>query len=94
MIAYRPGERTCLHPLTLLIMASIDRRPAYEQLADLLADQIERGELAAGQILPSEPYLSGEYGLSRSTVRVALQLLRERGLIITKPGLGSYVAER
>jgi DNA-binding GntR family transcriptional regulator len=75
-------------------MAPLDPRPLYEQLADAISEQIERGELAPGQILPSEPYLMGEHGLSRGTVRAAMRLLRERGVIATLPGKGSFVVER
>lgn len=75
----------------MLIMAPLDPRPLYEQLADDIAGQIERGELAAGQLLPSEPYLMGTHGISRGTVRAAMALLRERGLIVTQAGKGSFV---
>jgi GntR family transcriptional regulator len=66
--------------------------PLYQQLADLLAGQIERGELSLGQPLPSESYLQGEHGLARGTVRAAVRVLRERGLVITAPQRGTYVA--
>lgn len=74
-------------------MATIDPRPAYVRLADLIADQIERGTLAPGQVVPSEPYLMGEHGVSRGTVRSAMRLLRERGLVVTVPGKGTFVVE-
>jgi GntR family transcriptional regulator len=80
--------------LTLTIMAPLDPRPLYEQLADAISEQIERGELAPGQLLPSEPYLMGEQGVSRGTVRAAMRMLRERGLIVTLAGKGSFVTER
>ncbi|MGC9667100.1 GntR family transcriptional regulator [Planosporangium sp. 12N6] len=72
----------------------LDPRPLYEQLADVLGEQIRSGALAPGQLLPSEPYLMGEHGVSRGTVRAAMRLLRERGLIVTRPGKGSFVVER
>jgi GntR family transcriptional regulator len=75
----------------MIMTAPIDWRPLYVQLADTIAEQIERGELAPGQILPSEPYLMGTHGVSRGTARAALRLLRERGLIVTLPGKGSFV---
>ncbi len=71
-----------------------DWRPLYVQVADTIAEQIERGRLRPGQIIGSEPYLMGEHGVSRGTVRAAMKLLRERGLIITITGKGSYVAEK
>lgn len=75
-------------------MAALDPRPLYEQLADAIAEQIESGKLAPGQILPSEPYLMGTHEVSRGTVRAAMRVLRERGLIVTRPGKGSFVAPR
>jgi GntR family transcriptional regulator len=66
--------------------------PAYVQLADLVAARIERGELLPGQPIPSEESLRQEYGLARGTVRRAVALLRERGLVFTVPMRGTYVA--
>ncbi|HKN52570.1 MAG TPA: winged helix-turn-helix domain-containing protein, partial [Amycolatopsis sp.] len=51
-------------------------RPAYKQLADLLRQQITTGELAPGAPVPSETTLMQRYGISRNTVRLAIQLLR------------------
>ena len=68
--------------------------PLYQQLADLIAGQIERGELEPGQLLPSESYLQGEHGLARGTVRAAVRVLRERGLVVTAPQRGTYVASK
>jgi GntR family transcriptional regulator len=63
----------------------------YLQLADLLQGMIERGELAAGSTLPSESYLQQQHGLARGTVRAAIRILRERGLVATMPQRGTYV---
>ena len=52
---------------------------------------IERGELKAGDPLPSESYLQQEHGVARGTVRAAVRLLRERGLVTTAPQRGTYV---
>ncbi|MEV7264725.1 GntR family transcriptional regulator [Micromonospora aurantiaca] len=66
--------------------------PLYRQLADLLAQQIERGTLRPGQPLPSELHLQQTYGVSRGTVRMAMQELRERGLVVTVHARGTFVA--
>ncbi|MYW77480.1 GntR family transcriptional regulator [Streptomyces sp. SID8369] len=67
--------------------------PPYRQIAaDLIAD-IERGELVPGSPLPSEKELTERYGVARNTARSALAVLRERGLVFTVPGRGTYVAE-
>ena len=75
----------------------IDRwseEPYYLQLANFLRAQIESGELEEGQALPSEPHLQQEYGLARNTVRMALGVLRDEGLIQTVHRRGSRVARR
>jgi DNA-binding GntR family transcriptional regulator len=66
--------------------------PVYRQLAALLRDRIVGGDLAPGAPMPSESFLMGEHGISRDTVRKAMDVLREEGLAITVQGKGSYVA--
>jgi DNA-binding GntR family transcriptional regulator len=53
--------------------------------------RIEAGELAPGAKLPAERDLAAEYGVSYDTIRRATALLRDRGLIITIVGRGTYV---
>ncbi|KXK59422.1 GntR family transcriptional regulator [Micromonospora rosaria] len=65
----------------------------YIQLADLLAKQIEEGKLKPRQPVPSEAHLQQQYGVSRGTVRSAIRLLRDRGLVVTLPARGTFVAE-
>jgi GntR family transcriptional regulator len=66
----------------------------YVQVADHLTGRIERGELAPGSRLPPERELAAFYGVAYDTVRRATSLLRERGLIVTVHGRGTFVAER
>lgn len=54
---------------------------AYEQLAGLLRERITSGELAVGDRLPSETALAKQAGVSRSTVREALRILEQGGLV-------------
>jgi DNA-binding GntR family transcriptional regulator len=63
----------------------------YVQLADDLAARIERGEYPVGSRLPSEAELAEHYGTAKMTVRRALEVLRERGLVRTLHGRGSVV---
>lgn len=67
--------------------------PLYQQLADLLRQQIESGQLLPNRPVPSETTLQQEYGVSRDTVRHALEILREAGLVVTVRGKGTYVRE-
>jgi len=59
--------------------------------ADLLA-QIESGELAPRMRLPSEHVLARRYGVSRMTVRQALNRLETASLLVRQRGSGNYVA--
>ncbi|MFD9035989.1 GntR family transcriptional regulator [Streptomyces sp. NPDC059567] len=65
--------------------------PLYIQLAEIISKQIAAGTLAPDRPIPSENRLAEEYGVARLTARRATQELRERGLVITVRGKGSYV---
>jgi GntR family transcriptional regulator len=68
------------------------REVRYRAIADELRGRVESGELGAGRLLPSESELSGAYGVSRVTVRKALDLLRDEGLIDARQGFGWFVS--
>ena len=68
--------------------------PVYRQLADILRKQIERRELGHLDMLPSEKTLVQTYGVGRDTVRSAIALLRDEGLVFTVPHRGTYVGPR
>ncbi|MFI8915600.1 GntR family transcriptional regulator [Streptomyces sp. NPDC053513] len=65
--------------------------PLYIQLAEIISRQIASGALAPDRPIPSENRMAEEYGVARLTARRATQELRERGLVITVRGKGSYV---
>ena len=65
----------------------------YRQVAGFIRAAIDRGDLAPGDGLPSEQDLADEMQVAYGTVRKALQLLRNEGLIETSVGIGSFVAE-
>src|SRR5215207_7272651 len=73
------------------MIASDPSRPRYQQIADRLREQILAGALPSGQRLPTEGELAREHAASRITVRAALQVLKQEGLIVTRQGLGSFV---
>jgi GntR family transcriptional regulator len=62
------------------------------RMADHLAARIAAGELTEGDRLASEGDLADEYGVATGTVRRAEEELRERGLVVTLPGQGTFVA--
>ncbi|KNE80266.1 MULTISPECIES: GntR family transcriptional regulator [Streptomyces] len=68
-----------------------DPRHPYQQIADHLSEEIASGELS-GRV-PSELELRREYSAGASTVQRALTVLRERGVIYTVPGRGSFVKQ-
>ncbi len=79
------------------VLPGIDRQsatPYYQQLVTVLERQIAQGEVAVGDQLPGESELSREYGLSRATVRQALQTLESRGLAHRVAGRGVFVSDR
>lgn len=63
----------------------------YRTIADDVRGQIAGGELGSGAVLPSEAELAGSYGVSRVTVRKALEVLREEGLVSSRQGFGWFV---
>ena len=64
----------------------------YVQVADHITGRIAAGELAPGARLPAERDLAAEYGVAYDTIRRATALLRERELIITIVGRGTFVS--
>ena len=75
-----------------LFKAQDNSRPLlYNQIANLIEQRITSGEYKSGSRLPSEQKLCEEFGVSRTILRETLKLLKERGLIGTRTGSGSYV---
>jgi GntR family transcriptional regulator len=68
--------------------------PLYVQLAGILRRRIESGDLARLDPLPSESTLTQEQDVSRDTVRRAMAILREEGLVFTIAQRGTYVGPR
>ena len=64
----------------------------YQQIAEELRRRVLAGEFAAGRMLPSESELSAEFAASRVTVRRALEVLRDEGLVDARQGFGWFVA--
>jgi DNA-binding GntR family transcriptional regulator len=65
----------------------------YVAVADHIEARVRTGELQPGARLPAERDLAQEYGVAYLTLRRAAQMLRERGLIVTVHGRGTYVAD-
>lgn len=69
-----------------------EREIRYRTIADDLRRQISAGARVAGAVLPSEAELAGSYGVSRVTVRKALEVLRDEGRVDSRQGFGWFVA--
>jgi GntR family transcriptional regulator len=65
--------------------------PPYRQLAAILRARIEAGEITTR--LPGERALQQEFGMAIVTVRKAVRVLRDEGIVRTTPGWGTYVIE-
>lgn len=68
-------------------------RSLTQQLFTRLASDITSGKLAAGSRLPTEQEMIAATGVSRTVVREAVAHLRAEGLVITRQGVGAFVAE-
>lgn len=66
------------------------RHIRYQEIADELRERAHRSP--AGSVLPSEAEMSLEFSASRVTIRRALELVREDGLIAARQGFGWFVA--
>ncbi|TDC98498.1 GntR family transcriptional regulator [Nonomuraea deserti] len=65
----------------------------YVRLANHIEARIRAGELSLGRRLPAERDQADEYGVAYLTVRRAMKELRERGLIKTVVGRGTYIVD-
>lgn len=65
--------------------------PLYGKVEEVLASEIARGEVKPGDRLPSEDQLLARFGVSRITVRRAIQNLIQRGMVEIRRGHGTYV---
>jgi GntR family transcriptional regulator len=69
-------------------------RPVYKQIADIIRDHIDDGDLGPGDRLPSETDLVQRFGTARATVRSALEVLAGEGRVTSARGIGVFVRER
>ena len=63
----------------------------HRQIAAQLRARIHRGEWGPGERLPSIPAIAAAYGVAKQTVQRTIDQLRVEGLLITRPGSGTYV---
>ena len=81
VIARSPRSVPPVGPSQLLGSVSL-----ADRLADRLSEQIAGGALKPGDRLPTETQLAQHHGVSRSVVREAVQRLKSRALLVSRPG--------
>ncbi|WP_067487378.1 GntR family transcriptional regulator [Actinomadura hibisca] len=67
--------------------------PPYRQIADALRKGIRSGEIPPGRRIPSLVELEQQYGVARDTLRKAVQVLKDEGLVETVQGMGTFVVD-
>lgn len=72
-------------------LPGVSRPPKYGLLMDALLARIRTGTYRVGERIPSEPQLQAEFGVSRVTVRRAIDELARKGLLRKEQGRGTYV---
>lgn len=80
---------------TVWIM-TIDREgpvPPYRQIAVILRGRIADGTIPVGRRIPSLVELEAEFEVARDTLRKAVKVLRDEGLVETVSGMGIYVVK-
>lgn len=78
---------------SLVSISQADPRPLYLQVKEQIRHRIAVGELAAGDEIPSIRQLAAESRVSVITIKRAYQELELEGVIQTRQGRGSFVAE-
>jgi GntR family transcriptional regulator len=84
-----------LPDLTTPISAGVDRQsplPLYHQLKETLLTLIDGDKLRVGEAIPTERELGERFGVSRITVRRAIDELAREGRLVTRQGKGTFVA--
>jgi DNA-binding GntR family transcriptional regulator len=71
-----------------------DNQPKWRQIADILAARIEDGIYAPGKKIPTVLEMVSEFRVANRTAQKAVEELRQRGLIYTEYGMGSFVVEK
>src|ERR671931_101438 len=75
------------------MLRAIKKIRIHEEVVAQIHELIKGGRLKAGDQLPSERELSETFKVSRTSVREALRALETKGLIISRTGMGNFVAD-
>ena len=75
------------------MLRAIKKTRIHEEVVTQIHDLIRQGKLKAGDQLPAERELAETFKVSRTSVREALRALETKGLIVSRTGMGNFVAE-
>ena len=75
------------------MLKAIKKTRIYEEVVSQVHELIKRGRFKAGDQLPSERELAETFKVSRTSVREALRALETQGLVISRTGMGTFVAD-
>jgi GntR family transcriptional regulator, transcriptional repressor for pyruvate dehydrogenase complex len=73
------------------MLKAIKKTRIYEEVVGQLHRLIDQGTLKAGERLPSERELAETFRVSRSSVREAIKTLENAGMVVTRPGSGTFL---
>lgn len=79
-------------PKKIIHIDSSSSKPKYRQIIDSVYYAIDRKALVKGDKIPSINHICSEFNLSRDTVMVAFNELKAKGIVISQPGKGYYIA--
>lgn len=68
-------------------------RHRHDEIIQMIENLIRSGELRPGDRLPAERHLAESCGVSRNTIREAIKVMTEKGVVVSRRGAGTYVAE-
>lgn len=77
-----------------VVTSDMDPRPASQQIADALREEIASGALEPGDKLQSIRNLAKRFRVAPMTAQGAVEILRNEGLVYTSPGRGTFVRRR
>ncbi len=77
--------------MTIITDTPLRRQSLADEVAGRLQQQISSGKYKPGQQLPTEPELMQQFGVGRSTIREAVRILVNTGMVKVQQGLGTFI---
>jgi GntR family transcriptional regulator, transcriptional repressor for pyruvate dehydrogenase complex len=78
--------------VTDVVLKAVKKTRIYEEVVGQLHQLVDEGKLKVGDRLPAERELAETFRVSRSSVREAIKTLEREGLVVTKPGSGTFIS--